>query len=160
MKHVTIITLLIAFCFLAVSLNAQSKSKQDVCTDMEECCKKASNKKSTTANTPKMMISTAKKDKVIACKLTSPELQKRKNEVIALLKQHILEHKEITNGYQYTFKGSDNMIDDLVSFIKTERACCSFFSFNLQIEDSESHIQLTITGPEGAREFISSEMGL
>src|SRR5689334_13407979 len=106
--------------------------------------------KKVSTNTPKM-IPAVKKSKVVACKLASPELQKRKNEIIRLLKPHILERKEITNGYIYTFKGADDMLDVLVSFIKTERACCSFFTFELSIRDIETNIQLIITGPEGAK---------
>lgn len=41
---------------------------------------------------------------VISCKLTSPEFQKRKREVIALLKTKLLQRKELDNGFQYTLK--------------------------------------------------------
>ena len=105
-------------------------------------------------------ISTMKENNAIAWNLTSPELQKRKTEVIAALKAHVLERKEVINGYQYSFDGSDNMLDNLVSFIKLERDCCSFFGFNLSIENAETNIQLRITGPQGAKDFINAEMGL
>lgn len=95
---------------------------------------------------------------VVSCRLTSPELQKRKREVIALLKTQVLQRKELNDGYQYTFKGSDEIIDNIVSFIKTERACCDFFTFNLLIHDDSTNILLSITGPEGAKEFIEIEM--
>jgi hypothetical protein len=101
-----------------------------------------------------------KKEKTVSCKLTSPELQKYKTEVIALLKSEVLQRKELDNGYQYSFKGSDKMIDDIVSFIKTERVCCDFFTFNLSIEDVNRNVLLTITGPEGTKEFINTEMDL
>jgi hypothetical protein len=97
---------------------------------------------------------------MISCKLTSPELQKHKTEVIALLKAEVLQRKELGNGYQYSFKGADKIIDDITGFIKSERACCDFFTFNLLIEDVNRNVLLTITGPEGTKEFINSEMDL
>ncbi len=100
------------------------------------------------------------KDKKVACKLTSPELQKRKKEVLASLKAKVVEKEEVANGYQYKFDGSNELLDELVQFIKTERACCNFFTFQLTIEDNASPVVLTISGPDGAKEFIESEMGL
>lgn len=37
------------------------------------------------------------------------------------------------NGYAYKFTGSDKMVDELTAFIKTERQCCDFFTFNLSV---------------------------
>ncbi len=88
---------------------------------------------------------------VISCKLTSPEFQKRKREVIALLKTKLLQRKELDNGFQYTFKGSDEILDNIVSFIKTERRCCDFFTFNLSIQDDSKNILLNITGPKAQK---------
>lgn len=65
----------------------------------------------------------------VACKLTTPELQQRKTTVIAALKALVLERKELTNGYAYRFEGSDQNLDRLNEFIKTERMCCDFFIF-------------------------------
>ena len=100
------------------------------------------------------------KEKVISCKLSSSELQKYKSRVIARLKNSIIKREELANGYQYFLEGSDTMIDDIISFIKTERACCNFFTFNLSIEDHKTSVVLSITGPKGAKEFIKVEMDL
>ena len=40
---------------------------------------------------------------MVSCKLTIPELQKYKTEVVALLKTEVLQRKELDNGYQYSF---------------------------------------------------------
>ena len=45
------------------------------------------------------------KGKTIICKLISPQLQK--TEVIAGLKNDILERKELKKGYSYKFKATD-----------------------------------------------------
>ena len=98
--------------------------------------------------------------KTVACKLTSPELQKYKTEVIALLKDNILKREELSDGYCYTFVGSDKTLDQVITFIKAERQCCNFLTFNIVIEDDQSDIILNITGPDGTKEFINTEMEL
>jgi len=51
---------------------------------------------------------------------TTPELQKRKKNVIASLKKQILEKKELKNGYAFKFFGTDEVLDELTEFIRTE----------------------------------------
>src|SRR5690349_7030285 len=99
-----------------------------------------------------------KKMKPIACKLTSPELQQRKSEVLASLKAKTLRRIELSDGYSYLFASTDENIDELTSFIKTERICCDFFCFTIFVNDD--HLWLTITGDSGAKEFIAGELGL
>lgn len=99
-----------------------------------------------------------KESKPIVCKLTSKELQERKANVIALLKKEVIERKELPDGYSYKFKGDDRSIDNLVSFVKTERQCCGFFTFNISITEDFAFLELT--GPDGAKDFVDSEIGL
>lgn len=98
--------------------------------------------------------------KIVTCKLSSVELQHYKIEVIALLKDNILKKEELSNGYQCTFTGSDKTLDQVITFIKAERQCCNFLTFNIVIEDDQSNIILNITGPDGTKEFINTEMEL
>src|SRR5262245_56390268 len=56
------------------------------------------------------------------CKLTSKELQERKETVLASLKSQITEKKELANGYAFKFPGDDKTIDELTAFIKSERS--------------------------------------
>lgn len=92
------------------------------------------------------------------CKLTSPELQQRKATVITSLKKKILETKELENGYAYKFHGTDQMIGELTTFIKTERECCDFFTFTIVVAGDKSTVWLELTGEEGVKDFIKSEL--
>lgn len=96
----------------------------------------------------------------ISCKLTTPELQQRKATVLESLRKQVLEKKELTGGYAFKFNGTDAMLDELTEFIKTERACCDFFTFNLSISGDKSEIWLEITGADGAKDFIKTELEL
>lgn len=96
----------------------------------------------------------------LSCTLTTEELRMRKETVLASLKEQVVERKELENGYAYTFPGTDEMVDELTEFIKTERSCCAFFSFGLTITGDRSTARLELTGPEGAKEMIRTELGL
>jgi len=96
----------------------------------------------------------------LSCKLTSPELQKRKATILTGLRNKILEKKELSNGFAYKFPGDDGMLDELIEFIKTERICCEFFQFKLIVEGDGIGILLELTGPDKAKDFITSELEL
>lgn len=94
----------------------------------------------------------------LSCKLTTPELQKRKETIIASLKKQILDKKELKDGYAFKFEGRDEVLDELIAFIKTERMCCDFFTFGLSISGDKSEVWLELTGVDGAKDFITSEL--
>ncbi|WP_344977595.1 hypothetical protein [Compostibacter hankyongensis] len=97
----------------------------------------------------------------LSCKLTTPELRQRKKTVIASLKKQVLEKRELENGFSYRFTGADAMVNELAEFIKTERICCDFFEFSLSVSGRpDNPLWLTITGPEGVKDFIAREIGL
>lgn len=108
---------------------------------------------------------TAKKDTIEAnspliCKLTSSEMQERKSTVLTSLQKKILETKELKDGYSFKFRGNDKTINELVDFVKSERACCNFFSFNLLVTGDTSSVWFSLTGPGEAKQFIKTEMEL
>ena len=104
-------------------------------------------------------MNTVNVDKPITCKLTSPELKKRKQEVISKLKQLVLERREFNDGFAYKFEGTDEILDSLTAFIKSERMCCDFFDFKL-IVSNDSTVWLEMSGARGAKDFIKSELGM
>lgn len=114
----------------------------------------------TTASTCSVNCKAKNKTSELSCKLTTPELQKRKETVIASLKQQILDKKELQDGYAFKFAGTDSVLDELTEFIKTERACCDFFTFGLSVSGDKSEAWLELTGVNGTKDFITSELGL
>ena len=96
----------------------------------------------------------------LTCKLTSAEMQKRRTTVLESLRKQISDKKELSNGYAFKFSGTDEMLDELIEFIKTERECCDFFTFNLSIGGDKNEMWLELTGPKEAKEFIKTEMEL
>jgi hypothetical protein len=100
------------------------------------------------------------KTRELTCKLATPELRARKATDIANLKKLVLLTRELKNGFAYRFPGSDSMVDELATFVKTERACCDFFRFNISISGNQAETWLKITGPQGAKDFIKTELEL
>ena len=96
----------------------------------------------------------------LSCKLTTPELQKRKATVIASLKEQMIDRKELKNGYAFKFSGTDKVVDELTEFVKTERECCDFFTFNLSVSGDKSEAWLQLIGVDGTKDFITTELGL
>lgn len=96
----------------------------------------------------------------VSCKLTSEELQNRKETVLASLKKQILEKKALSDGYAFKFPGTDAVADELLEFVKSERACCNFFVFTLSFSGDGKEAWLSLTGPKEAKEMIASELGL
>ena len=96
----------------------------------------------------------------LSCKLTSEEHQERKATVLASLRKQVLERKELDNGFAYRFAGSDGTVAELSRFIETERECCPFFVFDLDVAEDKSTAWLSLTGPEGVKEVIKTELAL
>jgi hypothetical protein len=119
-------------------------------------CKDCKNDRPTATSKTNSTMKTGN-EKTLSCKLTSPELRKRKEQVIAKLKKQVIEKQALTNGFKYKFKGTDELLDEITSFIKSERQCCDFFNFNIAV-NNDSFIWLEISGQDGAKEFITSEL--
>lgn len=98
------------------------------------------------------------KPKEMVCKLTGPELQKRKAGILTDLRKQVIEKKELADGYAFRFDGSDAMMDKLNEFIKTERQCCDFFTFHVEVSGGDAWLKLT--GGEGMKNFIKTELEL
>lgn len=126
-------------------------------------CQLKSKKMTTDKKTTSIVSDNYKpKDKATGptCKLTTPELRQRKTTVIESLRKQVIQKNELANGYAFKFKGTDKMVDELTDFIKTERECCDFFTFTLSVKGDKSEIWLELTGAEGTRDFMKTELEL
>jgi hypothetical protein len=140
------------FLILLAPVLLQSCGGKSVCGDN---CKKP---QTYTANgsTATVVSDTSKGP---ACKLTSSELEKRKTDVLSVIKSKILERKELADGYSFKFVNSDENINMLTDFIKSERQCCDFFNFSIHVKN-DGTIWFDLTGPKDAKEMIGQELAL
>lgn len=91
----------------------------------------------------------------IACTLSEAEMAARRAGLIARLGEGVEEVSELPDGYELRFAGSGEWVARLAAFIAGERDCCAFLAFELRFEPQHGPLRLRITGPEGAKAFLS-----
>jgi hypothetical protein len=96
----------------------------------------------------------------LVCSLTSPELRRRRNDVLRLLRRSCREQRPLALGYQLGFETADGLLPDLATLIEAERQCCPFLTFHLTVEPNQGRTYLELTGPLGTREFLETELGV
>jgi len=76
------------------------------------------------------------------------------------LRASIEEVKELPNGYAFRLPAASSTILSVAEWVTFERLCCPFFTFALEIEGDGSPLWLRMTGREGVKEFMRSELGI
>lgn len=90
----------------------------------------------------------------------SVEQRNRHRNVAQEVLSAVQEIKELPNGYSLRLPLEQVMIQTAAEFISQERICCGFLAFNLDIEPNNGPLWLSLTGPEGVKELLQSELGL
>lgn len=96
----------------------------------------------------------------ITCTLPEAMLAQRRSTTIAELFQQAKASQELEDGYRFCFPGTDEWAEVLLTFIKFERHCCAFFTFDLSFEPAMGNIWLALRGGDGVKEFIQGELAL
>ncbi len=92
----------------------------------------------------------------IVCTLSDAEFREREREVIQRLMPTVIERSETDTGYSFRFPSDDASFAALNDFIVLERRCCPFLDFKMTVPRGEGDIELELSGPEGAKEFIEA----
>ncbi len=61
---------------------------------------------------------------------------------------------ELSDGYAWRFPGDAAWLPRLVDFITSERTCCTFFRFEIEVEPGLGPIWLRLRGPAGTKAFL------
>jgi hypothetical protein len=89
----------------------------------------------------------------LACTLSADQLPQRQ-QVIQALFQRLIETRELDQGFEFIFPGEEQMISELADFIRFERNCCRFLSFELRFEPEQGPLHLRILGTQEAKPII------
>jgi len=92
----------------------------------------------------------------IICDLTPAALRARREDLLAGLAERATGHEETTDGHIFTFNASSETLQMLTAAIDAERQCCRWLRFAVTVEPDGGPITLTLSGPDGAREFLSA----
>ena len=94
------------------------------------------------------------------CDLTALNAEERKRYQVVLekLQDSVQEVREVANGYAFRHPAHVSVLLLLAEFIRLERRCCPFLEFTLKVETEDGPAWLTLTGPEGVKEFLRAEL--
>lgn len=96
------------------------------------------------------------------CDLTSLTAVQKERYLIILerVRELVQEVKEVADGYVFRCPVDVPILLLLAEFINLEIHCCSFLHCTLDVETEDGPGWLTITGPEGVKEFLRTEIFL
>ena len=75
-------------------------------------------------NENQMIMDSTSASGLFVCKLTGPELQKRKAALQQEIFNQVKELKEVENGYIFHFTDEGDFIEKLVDYTLAEKKCC------------------------------------
>jgi hypothetical protein len=95
-----------------------------------------------------------------ACNLTVLDKQEREQfaSITDALFAAVQETRELENGFAFRFTNQPGQLVQIAKFIERESRCCPFLEFTLKVEPSAGPAWLSITGAEGAKEFLQAEL--
>jgi hypothetical protein len=105
--------------------------------------------------------STLQSTPVIACDMNAIPADQREQhgETAVRMLGAVLEVRAVANGYALGLPLDTIMLHTVTAYIANERLCCPFFDFNLNIEAGAQQLWLTLSGGEGVKAFLQSELG-
>jgi hypothetical protein len=95
-------------------------------------------------------------DLPIVCALTPEALRARREGLLSDLLGRAEAREELPNGLRLRFRPSEETLYSVVRAIESERHCCRFLRFGIDVEPDGGPIFLELTGPPGAREFMTA----
>ena len=90
----------------------------------------------------------------IACELTQPEIEERRQGLLPALLLHALERTAVAEGFRWRFAPGSDLLAAVVQAIDRERQCCRFLRFQLTVEPDTGPVWLEVTRPQGTAKFL------
>lgn len=91
---------------------------------------------------------------VIQCNLTNEDLIERKKLLKEKIFSKVTNREQTQNGYVYYFEYDKLMLENILEFTKTEKACCPFFKFDISILPFDLGIAIQLSGSEEVVEML------
>jgi hypothetical protein len=107
-----------------------------------------------------MSNSKPEQELVIACDFCAftPEEREQHSRLAGELFAAVREVRELADGYSFRLPEDSAMLYKVADFIRHERVCCPFWTFNITVEAQGGAIWLQLTGPDGAKQTGMSEV--
>ena len=92
----------------------------------------------------------------IACTLTPEALRTRREGLLMDLLRRAERREDLDNGLRLEFAPAAETVVLIARVIEAERHCCRFLRFGMVVEPDGGPVFLELTGPAGARDFVSA----
>lgn len=102
------------------------------------------------------------KDSSFYCDLSALDNEQRKRHrdlTRELLAKH-LEIKELPDGYGMRFPHETLLFTRLSEWATLEHLCCPFLTLTLELHQGKQPVWLRISGDDGVKEFLRTELGI
>jgi hypothetical protein len=98
----------------------------------------------------------------IACNLNAldKEQRRRHQSLTAQLRAAVQETRELLDGYSFRLPSDEATIQRTAEWIVLERRCCPFIAFGLEAGRENGPLWLSLTGREGVKPFLKTELGI
>lgn len=90
----------------------------------------------------------------IACELSDAELRARGADLLPGLVRRATARVPLPDGYRWVFTPTEGLLAEVARVVDTERRCCRFLRFSVEIEADGGPVSLRVTGPPGTVQFL------
>lgn len=91
----------------------------------------------------------------IACRLTPNAIKAGRAGLLPGLAGRAATREATVDGYRLTFSASTDTLQHIARVVDTERQCCRWLHFYLEVPPAGGALVLTLSGPTGAKEFLA-----
>lgn len=97
-------------------------------------------------------------DQTEGCRLSEPEQEARRQGIGRLLSAAAEEIHEVDDGLTLRYPGHPAMARAVLDFVESERRCCPYLTFELELEPAGGPIELTLRGEREVGSSFSEEL--
>lgn len=95
----------------------------------------------------------------LACRLTTPALANRLEEIRQTLGKTALGIEVVADGYRLSLPNTSEQVQIATEFVRFEHECCPFLTFSLSVAPEDTPLTLDVTGPAEARDLLDQMFG-
>ncbi|MFT4904062.1 MAG: hypothetical protein ACI8UR_000611 [Natronomonas sp.] len=90
----------------------------------------------------------------VACTLPKAERENRRDWVETTLTTELTDIEEREDGYEFVFRGTEEVFEAVSTFVKREAECCSFARFRIEVPQAFETVRLQFDGPDGTKQLL------
>lgn len=94
----------------------------------------------------------------LICTLSEEAALQRREHLAGTVFDEMEDIEEHQTGYTLTFPGTTETVEAVLTFIGTDRTCCPFSRFELEVPPNNGPCPRRVSCPDGAKDLIEREL--